>query len=167
MSVARLALLCLLLPAALPAQIQTGQRLRVRTTTAPEPLIGTLLSFSTDTLILQTADDTLPLGIRTIQRVEVSRGMGHAGGRGAKIGAFVGVPAGAILGVVAHQSCTEDDACFYEEPLPEIVGGAFFGGLAGAGLGYIIGSTKRREQWKEASLNVAFTGTAVRVAVRF
>ncbi len=161
------ALVALLIPITSVAQLQPGQRVRIRSTAVDSLVVGTLTTISADTLVLQTTDGARPFGTRTVQRIDVSQGMGHAGGRGAKIGAFVGGLAGALGGFASHQECSADGSCFFDEPLPEILGAGVAGALAGAGAGFLIGATQRRERWKPAALDVAVTPARVQLSLRF
>jgi hypothetical protein len=162
-----LPLLGCLIPLTAAAQVQPGQRVRIRSTAVDSLVVGTLTSITADTLVVQTTDGARPLGTRTVQRIDVSQGMGHAGGHGAKIGAFVGALAGALGGFVSHQECSAEGSCFFDEPVPEVLGAAVAGALAGAGAGFLIGATQRRERWKPAALDVAVTPARVQLSLRF
>ena len=144
--------LTLLVPLSIAAQLRIGDRIRVIGGSDTVPTIGVLAALSADSLSVGTSQGPVTVAVRSIRTVEVSQGMGHAGKRGAAIGAAVGAALGGIAGAVLHEQCSEEDACFYEEPLPEIVGGVVFGAAIGAGLGYLIGTTKRGERWKAVAL---------------
>lgn len=162
-----LPLLGCLVPLTTAAQVRPGQRVRIRSTAVDSLVVGTLTTISADSLVVQTTDGTRSLGTRTVQRIDVSQGMGHAGRQGAKIGALVGGLAGALGGFASHQECSAEGSCFFDEPLPEILGAGVAGALAGAGAGFLIGLTQRRERWQPAALAVAVTPARVELSLRF
>ena len=165
---AGLALSIVLFPVASVAQIQTGQRVRVYRAGAADPVTGTLVILSTDTLRLVTTDGFADIAARGIRRLDVSQGLGHQGRRGATWGGGIGAVAGVLWGFVAHEDCREEDPfCFFPGPMAEMVMGGVLGAAAGAGIGFAIGSTWRGEQWRRASLTVALTPARARIALSF
>lgn len=164
---ASLAVVAALVPGAAPAQVQAGQRLRIQTSAVDTPVIGTLVRQSADTLFVQTPEGAQPVGVRTIRRIDVSQGMGHAGRRGAAIGAAVGAVLGAVGGAASYQRCSDTNTCFFNEPLPEILGGTIAAAALGAGVGFLIGATQRSERWKRVALDVAVTPARVQISLSF
>jgi hypothetical protein len=140
------ALVLLVLPFAQASSVSPltpGTRVRVTATESggTRTFVGPLRTFDGDALTLATTDsaDRVTLPRRTITRIEVSRGQrGHAG-RGALIGAVLGlaIVAGAELG------CSGE--CEPPENYGVLVAGAIAGGgLVGAGVGAIVKS----ESWE-------------------
>jgi len=90
------------------AQGAAGPGSRVRVTTANERFVGRLATVRDETVVVKRSrgDRTETVEIRKvdIHRLEVSEGPGRRG-RGAKIGALVGVGAAIAIGVAAGEDC--------------------------------------------------------------
>ena len=128
--------------------VMPGQRIRV-TTAHPPPLIGTLVLFAADSIVVN-ADSlgsrvTVPTGL--VQRLEISRGIRSNAGRGAVFGFLAG---GAVGGLVSYLACTGAADC----PRTVAIAGAAVTGLLGAGIGALMGAPKR-ERWAVVILRPA------------
>lgn len=89
-------------------QGMAGPGSRVRLTTAKERFVGRLAEVRGETVVVNRprGDRTEALEIRKldIQRLEVSAGPGRRG-RGARVGALVGIGAAIAIGVAAGEEC--------------------------------------------------------------
>jgi hypothetical protein len=161
-------LLLLVLPLASPSTtspLTTGTRVRVtvRDDGTERRLVGPLRTFDGDALTLSPDGGTGPVSLSrsTITRIEVSRGGRSRAGKGALVGAVLGLAAIAI----AESTRGED----YEAPdnYGLIVGGAIAGGaVLGAGVGAMV----RSERWEAQPWAVGrrtAAAPAVRVTLRF
>ena len=151
--VASVVLACMLLlhrPAPLEAQrparpadtLDPGDRIRVSVVTpTPRLYIGTYQARTDSTLQLQSGDSPLTISMRTVTRLEQSRGQKLSVGGGV-IGFLVGGAGGAALGCLANR---DDYGVFCGgQSDTKVVVGAALGGAAGAALGAIV---FRRERW--------------------
>lgn len=146
-------------------QVATGQTLapgaRVRVT-VPCPSaggqlctqVGNLLATGADGVRIALADSTASYGRASLRRLEVSRGVRSHRLIGAGIGFLVG--AGATYVVLnsggSTASCdrgANQDAMSAGECLALTAAG----GVAGAGLGVLVGSLIRSERWEEVPLD--------------
>ncbi len=108
-----------------------------------------------------------------VTRMEVSTGRHSRVGRGALIGAGVGVVGGAVLGVANLCSTNESFLCF-ESP-GQVVAVAAGTGLIGAGIGAILGVFIHHENWVTAGegprasvlLRPSEKGAAMGLAITF
>ena len=148
------------------AQLQPGMRLRIHTNAGGKALVGTLVAVSGDTLSVQAASENHLIVASTVRRVEMSQGIGNRGRQYAGVGAAAGAVGGALWGIFAHNACEANRQCFFENPGPEVVAGAFLGGAAGAGLGYLFGRTRKVEQWRRIELRIGWTQTRLQLVVR-
>ena len=130
-------------PAQLPA-ISAGTRVRVD---APgivtDHFVGTLLFPASDSLLL-ARDDGPPVTIRSAQitSLEVSRGKSRA--RGAVMGLLVGAPIGVAVGMLFSR---EPEVVINGSPRKNQQNDTRDMGMAGAGIGLIIGGAIGRERW--------------------
>jgi hypothetical protein len=89
-------------------QRMAGPGSRVRLTTANERFVGWLGDVHAESVVVKRkrgdGTETVEIRKRDIQRLEVSAGPGHRG-RGAKIGALVGIGAAIAIGVAAGEDC--------------------------------------------------------------
>ncbi len=163
-----ISLLLLLSPLELTAQVHPGMRLRLHSHTLDSTVTGTLVATSADTLFLRVDGMLRQVPGRSIDRLEISRGMGHQGMRTAKTGAAIG---GILLGAVAmftFEKCGErDEFCLFNSGGAQFLGGLAVGSLLGAGVGYVVGLTKRGERWESTALVLAMTPTRVQFSLRF
>ena len=139
--------------------VEPGARVRV---TAPDLGInkytGVLEGVVGDTL----AVDTLRLPLASVTRFEVHSGRKSRVGRGALIGAAIGVGSGAVLGaIVESESC----GLFGGEPCPvegAAKGAIILGGL-GALVGTVVGALTKTDRWEAVPLGrIRVTFTPVR-----
>lgn len=164
-----------LLPTGASAQVflpPAGARVRV-TLTSSEKLVGTLSGAHRDTLLVRPVDAqearAFPLG--TLTRLEVSRGIRTRTGRGALIGLVSGAAAGAAGGMIV---CAGDNCAHNGEDLTTLVPVAMGigAGVVGAGVGALLGSGVRGEDWatvplprSHASLNLRGKREGLRLAL--
>lgn len=162
-------LLLLVLPLAQPSTsspLTTGTRVRVtvRDDGTERRMVGPLRTFDGEALTLSPEGGAGPVSLSrgTITRIEVSRGSRGRAGRGALIGAVLGLAAIAI----AESTRGED----YEAPdnYGLIVAGSIGGGaLVGAGIGAMV----RSERWEPQPWAVgrarSAAAPAVKVTLRF
>ena len=153
--------------AAFQAQLKPGTRIRVTSDSgSPRDRIGMLVSMDSDSLHFRTAKDSSLTSVATgsLVRLELSKGRKSNAGRGAFIGALVGVGSGLLLGILA--SAEEDGSDSYYDVGPEDVFAATaLLGAAGAGVGALIGATSHRDRWEPVPLPSG-SGRALRVAER-
>jgi hypothetical protein len=120
--------------------MSTGSRIRV---TAPslstDPIIGRLLHYSTDSLLLAAGDGEvrMRMPMSLVRTVEVSEGRDRSGWalKGAGVGLVVGI-------LVGGASLAHDDP----EGLATLAGG-IAGGIVGAPLGAVVGALLAPERW--------------------
>lgn len=129
-------------PARQADTLDPGDRIRVSVVTpTPRLYIGTYQARTDSTLQLQSGDSPLTISMRTVTRLEQSRGrkLSVAGG---VLGFLVGGAGGAALGCLANR---DDYGVFCGgQSDTKVVVGAALGGAAGAALGAIV---FRRERW--------------------
>lgn len=93
------------------AQGAAGPGSRVRVTTANDRFVGRLAEVREETVLVTRPRgdraETLEIRKVEIQRLEVSERTGHKG-RGARIGALVGLGAAIAIGVAAGEDCKAD-----------------------------------------------------------
>lgn len=111
---------------------------------------GELVSLREDTITVATAETTTSVGRTAISRLEVSRGQRSHRWVGAGAGFVVG--AGATW-LVLHSggSTALCDRSANQDAMAggECAGLTVLGGLAGAGLGYLVGALIRAERWQD------------------
>lgn len=125
--------------------LQPGTRVRIhRTPGEGQPVLGVLEAWKPDTLVVlsDSADTRVSVPVGQIIRFESSAGRGPAVKEGAQTGAIFGALAG--LGIAA---LNDNNETALKYPL-----GGTVGMIAGAGVGAIVGSTRRVEQWQEVAL---------------
>jgi hypothetical protein len=124
--------------------------------------------FSRDTVALAVAGTTTSYGLNALRRLEVSRGRRSHWLAGAGVGFLVG--AGAAVAVLysggstslCNQSANQDAMSS-----GECIGLTALGGLAGAGLGAVIGSRLRSERWQDVSIERLRIGLGPQVDGKF
>lgn len=147
----------LLAQRALP--VAPGDRVRVTApTVAKERLIGTVVKLGADTCWLEVEGRASPLTLPLAQvyKLEVSRGRKSKAGTGSIVG-FIG---GAVTGAaIAAASIDEKEESFFSpdygdlsDELGSIALGAALGGVAGAGVGALIGLTIKVDRWERVPL---------------
>jgi len=137
-----------------------GMRIRIHApSVADQPLVGTVVSWDADKLIINTAVTTRPEALKPmlqdraipwdgVSRLEVSQGRVSRTGRGMLIGLFVGAAGGAQLGYAT--ACESPSCLFSKEDQAFIVG--LLGALGGFIVGHIIGNKLSTEEWEEKPL---------------
>ena len=119
-----------------------------------ERIIGTLVNIQDGTLIVGEGKDgprrEVPLA--SVNRLEVSRGRHSSSGKGALVGMFAGAAGGVAAGLVVcnHGNCVNSGTGDLTGVWATALG--LGGGLAGAGIGAIIGGAIRTEQWERVSI---------------
>jgi hypothetical protein len=133
-------------PTLIQGQAEFGARVRVRTDSSSKLVVGTLIGADADSLRLTTAKDARAMMVptRSVVRFERSLGLKTATGHGAGVGALVGVLTGLFLGVAA----STDNSGWWDIGGEEIATAGVVVGLAGAGVGALIGSMSHRERWE-------------------
>jgi hypothetical protein len=154
------AVLLLVLPVAQPqagSPLTPGARVRVTVREAgggARTHVGPLRTFDGATLTLSTADAANPVSLArsSISRIEVSRGRHGNAGRGALIGAVLG------LAVVALSESACEGECEPRDNYGLLVAGATVGGaVVGAGVGTLMKS----ERWESLPWAVGRAHTSV------
>ena len=114
---------------------------------------GRLVRLQSDTLTLDAAASTRSYSVRALSRVEISRGTRSHRLAGAGAGLLVG---GGVAFALLHTggSTSLCDRSANQDAIgsSECIGLAALGGLAGAGLGAIIGGFVRSERWQDVPL---------------
>lgn len=114
---------------------------------------GTLVRWQGDTLTVTSGESTTPYGVNTLSRVQVSRGTRSHRLVGAGVGFLTG--GGAALAVLHSGGSTGPcDPSANQDAMgsAECLGLAVLGGLAGAGLGAIVGGFFQSERWGDVPL---------------
>ena len=133
-------------PQATAQQLQSGDRIRVKTVSAGgDQLIGIYQGSEAEHLVLLLSESArMEVPWKDINRVQVSRGSGSNAGKGAAIGGGVG----AALGLAAGLVVAADNSGFFDDVGPEdVIGSTVFMGAIGAGVGALIGLAARSEKW--------------------
>jgi len=138
--------------------IVQGMRVRIHTVAQPRGVywIGAIQSLGGDTLVVELDPDRRSVAVpnRWIEEMRISEGIGHAGRTTTGIGAFAGLVAGALIGMVTYKDVTcpapqTPNELFCDDTSPRL-GRAALGGLLGAGLGagmgFFVGTRVPRER---------------------
>jgi hypothetical protein len=164
--------------APLPGQVvepQVGDRVRLRVTTSPRPIEGTVFRFARDTLVLAprgapALGDHLVLPLNTVQRVDLWRGRRSQWRAGAEIGSFAGFLTASAIFANRMSRCVGLECGKSARWLPYAAAGS----LAGAAAGGVVGLLVRHDVWERvATVQVrplmAFGGfgVGVRLSMRF
>jgi hypothetical protein len=150
-------------PAA-PADPSVGSRVRITSSAGNEPVTGVLLSIDVDALVLRREgiDAASRIPVAEIVKLEVSSGRRSQMGRGAMIGAAVGVMPGLLLTFGDYSSDVHGDS----HAGTVAVIGAAGGALVGAAIGWAL----KTEDWVPSEVpRAAVAAVPVRrgVAVSF
>jgi len=131
-------------PSALGQEPAVGERIRVRTTSNIPQVVGTLETRESDYLVVRTTESG-PMNIAwaDISRLQVSRGTKSNAGKGALIGAGVGLGSATALTIGV---CSSPDADCSEDGGAIVLGFTMFVG-GGALVGALIGLVARSERW--------------------
>lgn len=124
-----------------PTGPPVGRRVRITSGVAAERVIGTVLSVELDAVVLRHAGSEAPsrIPIRDILKLEVSGGQKSQVGRGALIGAAVGVMPGLLLTFGDYSSDVHGDS--------HAATVAAIGAASGVVLGAAIGFALKTDEW--------------------
>lgn len=160
--------------------VVAGDRVRVSAPTLSlDQQVGTIVEMSANNWTLQYGklDQTLSLSIGSLTKLEVSRGKKSNVLKGALGGFAVGVPAGAVIGLLgttkdSPPGSTEAKFCDEGTLTCMALWGVAFGAVGGlVGLG--IGAISRTDRWEEVPLERLHVGIAsqgsrgLAISVRF
>ncbi len=131
-----------------PLPLHPGDRIRAMVPSLSSgPLVGTVVAFQTDSLIVQGGTSTWHLSLASLTHLDVSQGRrSHA-----LLGAGIGLLVGAAVGVLIASDCDTVEGPFATQGQCTAVGAAVFGG-AGALVGALTGALARTEQWAQVPL---------------
>jgi len=118
-----------------------------------EQFIGTLQGRRDDDIVIrvESPETELAVPVKSVVRIEASRGMQGCAGDGAAAGLGVGAVAGVLLGVVA---CSQGDCEGTpgegrgDEKITIIALVGVLGAVVGAGIGAVVGSQMSCEHWE-------------------
>ncbi len=132
-----------------PLPLHSGDRIRATVPSlSPRPLVGTVIAFQTDSLIVQGGTSTWHLSLASLTHLDVSQGRrSHA-----LLGAGIGLLVGAGVGVLIANDCDTIEGPFATQGQCTAVGAAAFGG-AGALVGALTGALARTERWAGVPLD--------------
>ncbi len=132
-----------------PLPLHSGDRIRATVPgVSPGPLVGTVVAFQTDSLIVQGGTSTWHLSLASLTHLDVSQGQrSHA-----LLGAGIGLLVGAGAGVLIASDCDTVEGPFATQGQCTAVGAAVFGG-AGALVGALTGALARTERWAQVPLD--------------
>jgi hypothetical protein len=151
--------------------LKPGDRIRATAPTlSPSPLVGTVVAFEANSLMVQRGTGTRRLSLASLTRLEMSQGRRSHAALGAGIGLLVGAGVGAVIG----SGCKAIIVPVSSEGGCIAVGAAVIGG-AGALVGAVTGALVRTERWAEVPLDrlrVSFTSDRggalkIRASLRF
>lgn len=129
-----------------------GTRVRLMLTQPVSETIGRVVASDGDTIIVRTDGEgkTIAVPMVRVTRIDVSGGTRTFRLRDTVGGLLIGATFGALAGLAAHQSpnCASVDVCL--GPEFAALGGAATGGVLGAVVGLLVGSTSR-ELWDPLS----------------
>jgi hypothetical protein len=122
---------------------------------------------------LEVRTDTVAVPRSEIDRLEISAGRHRQTALGATIGFSVGAAAGFVFGILSYKECVPQGIgmnCLVEPVTVanSAVSGAAAFGLAGAGVGAVIGSLFHSQRWENVAVNVVpARDQGLRLAVSF
>jgi hypothetical protein len=135
--------------------VERGDRVRVTVPSmSPEVLDGTLLELSERLCVLRVEDRFVPLTLPldSVKKLELHRGQKSKAGLGAGLGFLTGAVVGGVLGSYwGQESCGWMEIPCIKKPEATALGAIGFG-LAGAGIGALIGSRITVDRWEEVTL---------------
>ena len=131
---------------------------------------GTVSLLTSDSLVLQVdkRGTEQSLALAMVSRLQLSRGRGGAGSRGALYGGLAGAFLGSIAGLAVCSS-VEDSS---NSPGACAVGGALALSIPGALVGLMVGHSIGEEKWVDVpvegiSLSVGSAGVGIGITVQF
>jgi hypothetical protein len=132
-----------------PPALNAGARIRATSTSVSGgPLLGTVLAFDADSLIVQGDTGTWRLSLASLTHLDKSEGQRSHALKGAGTGLLVGAGVGALIG----SGCDTVEGPFASKVECIAVGAAAFG-AGGALVGAAIGALTRTERWTEVPLD--------------
>ena len=147
--------------------VKPGDQVRIIAATGVFNLMGafTVVAVGADSLVVRREPNTWSVPSAAITRIEVRRGKSRAV-RGALIGGLAGILGGAIIGAASYEEpppcvpealfdCT-DFGLFGpapDGPTAHAARGAFFGAVAGAAIGGLLGFAMKTHRWVPVPLN--------------
>ena len=152
------ALILALVPLAAFAQAATthatvpsaGTRVRLLLTQPVSEMVGRVMSSDGDTIVVKTDGDgnTIAVPMVRVTRVDVSGGTRTHRLRGTGVGFLGGATIGALAGLASYRApkCGSGVFCLDSGPEAAAMGGAATGGVLGAVVGLLVGSTST-ELW--------------------
>ncbi len=134
--------------------VKAGDRVRVVAPSVPgSPFVGTFVALTADSLVVQDSKDTWRVSLASVNQVDLSQGRKSHALFGAGIGLLVGGGvAAAVLYTGGSTSPCDQSANQDAMASAECIGLTALGGVAGAGLGAIVGGLIRTEGWQEIPL---------------
>lgn len=115
-----------LLPTTAAGQAPVAAGTRVRVSTPQGRLVGSYVEHRGDAIVLAREEEgrtrTVDVALADVSRVEVSQGRGGRG-KGAKIGALVGVGAAVVIGALAGESCSGDEMLCFDHGTTGVMAG--------------------------------------------
>jgi hypothetical protein len=141
---------------------QVGDRVRLRLTTSPRPIEGTVFRLGGDTLVLaprgaRALGDPLVLPLDRVQQMDLWRGRRSQWRLGAEIGSFAGFVTASAIFASRMSRCVGLECGKSAEWLPYAAAGS----LAGAAIGCVVGLSVRHDMWQR----VAFVQVRPQVAM--
>lgn len=129
-----------------PGQLPGSNRMECRSE-------GTLVRWQGDTLAVTSGESTTLFGVSALSRLQVSRGTRSHRLVGAGVGFLAGTGTSLAL-LYTRGSTSPCDQSANQDAMgsAECLGLAVLGGLAGAGLGVIVGGLFRTERWADVPL---------------
>ena len=116
-------------------------------------LSGRLARWESDSLAVATSDRTIPFAFQDLDRLEVSQGRKSYKFLGAGLGALIGAGVSYLIlnsgGSTAPCNRSENQDAMNSG---ECLGLYALGGLAGAGIGFVIGGAIHSESWQDVPL---------------
>lgn len=152
------ALILAFLPLAAAAQATTahvtvpgaGTRVRLLLTQPVSEMVGRVMSSDGDTVVVKTDGDgnTIAVPMVRVTRVDVSGGTRTHRLHGTGVGFLGGATIGALAGLASYRAprCGSGSICLDFGPEVAAMGGAATGGVLGAVVGLLVGSTST-ELW--------------------
>ncbi len=145
----------------LPAAIEPGARIRVRTTGMPvSEMTGTVTSRDSASLVLHTLDQAasnragsaryadVPIDLAHIAALDISHGRHSNAGRGAVIGGSILGGLGLLLGVAAMaEGCNPNEFCI-QYTAGDVATVTAVTGAVGAATGALIGALSHHDDWE-------------------
>ena len=130
--------------------VKAGDRVRVMApSVSGSPFVGTFAAVEADSLVVHDSVDIWRLSLASVEQVDLSRGRKSHTLLGAGIGFLVGGGVAVALLYTGGSTSLCDQSANQDAMNPgECIGLTALGGVAGAGLGAIIGGFIRTERWQ-------------------